>query len=234
DLEKTVRDAGKRAAKLLRIRSMHPEILHLVGKLMYRTSYTQNQWQHAIETAFLCSMMAENLGMNVEVARRSALIHDIGKVLWAETEAAGSHAVSGAKFATEHGEPPEIVHPVAAHHNDEPPSTALAHLVAAADALSGARPGARRETLESFSERVEALEAICQAFGEVQKAAIMSGGREVRIQVDPRAVDDLGAMELSEDLAARIEDELTYPGQIKITVMREIVSTAVARRGRGR
>ena len=229
DLEKTARDAGNKAAKILRVRKMHPEILYLVGKLLYRTSYTQNQWQHAIETAELCGMMARELGVNARDARRAALIHDIGKVLWAETEAVGSHAVSGAAFATEHGELPEIVHPVAAHHADEKPSTPLAHLVAAADALSGARPGARRETLESYGQRVESLEAICAEFNEIRKSYIIQGGREVRILVDPRQIDDVGAVRLSNEVAHRIEDDLVYPGQIKVTVLRETRSSAVAR-----
>jgi ribonuclease Y len=229
DLEKMCRDAGKRAARLLKIRGIHPDILYLVGKLLYRTSYTQNQWQHAIEAAQLCAMMAESMGMDPRAARRAALLHDIGKVLYAETEATGSHAVSGAKFARDHGETDEIVHPIAAHHNDEAPSTPLAHLVAAADALSGARPGARRETMESFSERVAELERICGTYREVDKAFVIQGGREVRIVVDPHRVDDMGALELSGDVAARIEEECVYPGQIKVTVMREIRSSVVAR-----
>ena len=208
---------------------MHPDILFLVGKLLYRTSYTQNQWTHAIETAHLCGMMAQDLGLPVELARRSALMHDIGKVLWSETEAVGSHAVSGAAFARDHGEIPEIVHPIAAHHNDEKPSTALAHLVAASDALSGARPGARRETIEAYKQRVEDLERISASFPEIRKSYVIQGGRELQVIVDPQQIDDLGAMRLSEDIAGRIEDECTYPGQIKVTVVREVRRTAVAR-----
>jgi ribonuclease Y len=229
ELDRIAHGAGKRAADLLGLKEIHPEIRYLVGKLLYRTSYTQNQWQHAIETAYLAGMMAEDLGIDVHLARRAALLHDIGKVLWAETEAVGSHAVSGAAFARERGEPPEVVHPIAAHHNDEKPSSALAHLVAGADALSGARPGARRETEEAFSTRVEDLERICADFGGVDKAYVIQGGREVRVVVDPHRIDDLGAARLSFDLARRIEDEMTYPGQIKVTVIRSTRVSAVVR-----
>ena len=230
NLDKIVRDAGRRAARLLKLKNVHPEILHLVGKLLYRTSYTQNQWQHAIETAHLCGIMAEQMGINVRMAHRSALMHDIGKVLWAETEACGSHAVSGAAFATAHGEDPDIVHPIAAHHNDEKPSTPLAHLVAAADALSGARPGARRETLESYTQRVDDIEAICERFRDrgVRRAYVIQGGREVRLEVSPKRVNDQSAIKLAGDLARTIEDECIYPGQIKVIVLRETISTASA------
>ncbi|MGC6417307.1 MAG: HDIG domain-containing metalloprotein [Bradymonadia bacterium] len=230
NLDKIVRDAGRRAARLLKLKNVHPEILHLVGKLLYRTSYTQNQWQHAIETAHLCGIMAEQMGINVRMAHRSALMHDIGKVLWAETEACGSHAVSGAAFATAHGEDPDIVHPIAAHHNDEKPSTPLAHLVAAADALSGARPGARRETLESYTQRVDDIEAICERFRDrgVRRAYVIQGGREVRLEVSPKRVNDESAIKLAGDLARTIEDECIYPGQIKVIVLRETISTASA------
>lgn len=228
-LDKIVRQAGQEAAKMLRIEKMHPEILRLVGMLLYRTSYTQNQWTHAIETAQLCAYMAQELGVDVAKARRSALIHDIGKVLFEETARVGSHAVTGAKFAAEHGESPEIVHPVAAHHNDEPPSTALAHLVAAADALSGARPGARRETEEAYGSRLEDFDRICSEYPEIELSYVIQGGREVRIFADPDRLDDLGALELSEEIAERIESEVDYPGKVKVTVLREVRSVAVAR-----
>ncbi len=232
DLEKICRDAGKRATRILKLRNVHGEIQFLVGKLLYRTSYTQNQWQHAIETAHLCGMMASDMGLDIRTAHRAALMHDIGKVLWAETEAVGSHAVSGAAFATAHGEAPEIVHPIAAHHNDEKPSSPLAHLVAAADALSGARPGARRETVESYSQRVEDVQTICADFKPrgIRNTYVISGGREVRVVVDPRRVDDLAAARLANDIAYRIEDECIYPGQIKVMVIRETQASATARR----
>ena len=174
-------------------------------------------------------MMAEDLGIDPVTARRSALIHDIGKVLYAETEAVGSHAVSGAAFARDHGEPPEIVHPIAAHHNDEKPETVLAHIVAAADALSGARPGARRATDEAYSMRVEDLERICESFRGIESHFVIQGGRELRIVVDQTRLSDVDAAKLSNEVAHRIEDELTYPGQIKVTVIRETRAQAVAR-----
>lgn len=229
DLHQIVEKAGNEAARILQIQGVHPEVLLLVGKLLYRTSYTQNQWQHAIETAHLCGIMAADLGLDIRLAHRAALLHDIGKVLWSETEAVGSHAVSGAAFAREHGEPPEVVHPIAAHHADEKPSTPLAHLVAAADALSGARPGARRETLEAYGQRVDDLQNICSTFPTIKQSYVIQGGREVRVQVDPRQVDDLGAVQLSMEIARRIEDEMVYPGQIKVTVLREVRSSAMAR-----
>jgi ribonucrease Y len=229
DIEQNVRDAGKRAARLLKLKNIHPEILELVGKLLYRTSYTQNQWQHAIEAAHLCGMMAQDLGMDIYLARRAGLLHDIGKVLWAETEAAGSHAVSGAAFAKDRGESAEVIHAIAAHHNDERPSSALAHLVAASDALSGARPGARRETLEAYSDRVGAIEQICAEFKGIRQQYVIQGGREVRILVDPRQWDDRGALDLAGDVADRIEEECRFPGQIKVMVIRETRSSAVAR-----
>lgn len=230
DLDRIVRDAGRRAAKVLRLKPVDPEILYLVGKLLYRTSYTQNQWQHAIESAHLCGMMAPALGVPVQLARRAGLIHDIGKVLWAETEAVGSHAVSGAAFARAHGESDEVVHAIAAHHNDEKPSTALAHLVAAGDALSGARPGARRETIEAYSQRVEALEEICSRFRAIKGSMVIQGGRELRASVDPKELDDLAAAKLSAQLAEVIEEEMIYPGQIKVVVIRETRATTTARR----
>ena len=230
-LNKITTKAGNDAAKILGIKGVDPAILFLVGKLLYRTSYTQNQWQHAIETAHLCGMMATEMGIDLRTSYRSALMHDIGKVLWAETEAVGSHAVSGAAFATAHGETPEIVHPIAAHHGDEKPSTPLAHLVAAADALSGARPGARTETAESYTQRVEEIGRICDEFRGrgISQSYVIQGGREVRVVVNPQRVDDQAAARLSTDVASRIEDECIYPGQIKVTVIRDTQSSSVAR-----
>jgi ribonucrease Y len=227
-IEKEAKMAGNAAARRLNLKGIHPEILFLVGKLLFRTSYTQNQWQHAIEASELCGMMAEELGVDVSLARRATLLHDIGKVLWEETEAVGSHAVSGAAFAKDHGEIPEIVHPIAAHHNDEAPSTALAYLVIASDTLSGARPGARRETSEAFSQHVEQLEAICEPISGVQHM-IIQGGREVRLNIDPRRHSDLEMTRLASSLAEQIEDECVFPGQIKVTALREVVASSVAR-----
>lgn len=227
-LEKEARSAGLTAAKRLGLKGIHPEIMHLVGKLLFRTSYTQNQWQHAIEASELCGMMADELGMNVEVARRATLLHDIGKVLWAETEAVGSHAVSGAAFAREFGEVPEIIHPIGAHHHDEQPSSALAFLVIAADTLSGARPGARRESSEAFSQHVAQLDELCETVDGLRQHMIIQGGREVRLQVYPQKYSDLDLTELTEEMASVIEDQCVFPGQIKVTALRELITTAVA------
>jgi len=233
-LESQARRAGAAAAQRLGVKGVHPEVLHLVGKLLYRTSYTQNQWQHAIESAELCGMIAEELGLNPTLARRATLLHDIGKVLWAETEAVGSHAVSGAAFAREHGEPPEVVHPIAAHHHDEAPSSALSFLVIASDTLSGARPGARRETSEAFSQHVEQLEALCADVKGLQSFMVIQGGREVRLQVDPRLRDDLAVARLTGELAELIEDSCVFPGQVKVTALREVMTSALAQSGRAR
>lgn len=228
-IEKEARRAGKEAAKRLELKGINSEILFLVGKLLFRTSYTQNQWQHAIEASELCGMMAEELGMNIHLARRATLLHDIGKVLWEETEKVGSHAVSGAVFARDHGEIPEVVHPIAAHHQDEAPATALAYLVIAADTLSGARPGARRETSEAFSQHVEQLEGICSDLEGVKQHMIIQGGREVRLVIDPKQHSDLDVTQLTQLLTEQIEDECVFPGQIKVTALREVVSTMIAR-----
>ena len=228
-LEEEARRAGQAAAARLDLKGIHPEILHLVGKLLFRTSYTQNQWQHAIEAAELCGMMAEELKMDVQLARRATLLHDIGKVLWEETEAAGSHAVSGAVFAREHGEPPEVVHPINAHHHDEAPATPLAFLVIAADTLSGARPGARRETSEAFSQHVTQLDELCGELSGIRQHMIIQGGREVRLQVYPQKYDDFALASLSEEVAMTIEEQCVFPGQIKVTALREVISSAVAR-----
>lgn len=227
-LEKRCREGGQAAARRLGLKGIHPEILYLVGKLMFRTSYTQNQWTHAIEAADLCGMMAEELGINPILARRATLLHDIGKVLWAETEEVGSHAVSGAAFAREHGELPEVIHPIAAHHHDEAPSSALAYLVIAADTLSGARPGARRETSEAFSQHVEQLEELCAQVPYVRHHMVIQGGREVRLQLQEQRYSDLQVAQLTEQLAHSIEDECVFPGQVKVTALREIISSATA------
>jgi ribonuclease Y len=228
-IEKQVHRAGIDAALCLGLKGIHPEILNLVGKLLYRTSYTQNQWHHAIESAQIASMLAEEVGLDPMMARRATLLHDIGKVLWEETEAVGSHAVSGAAFAKDHGEIPEIVHPIAAHHNDEAPKTPLAFLVIAADTLSGARPGARTETAESFSQHVEMLDQLCLEYDGLKGHLVIQGGRELRMFLDPKRYDDQAAALLAQNLATKIEDESVYPGQVKVMTLREVYGSAVAK-----
>ena len=225
-LDREIVDLGRRAFTELQIPKAHPEIVKLVGKLNYRTSYTQNQWKHAIEAAFISGMMAAEMGLDVSMARRATLMHDIGKALTHEVE--GSHAVIGADYARRLGECEIVANAIGAHHADEPANSVYAYLVAAADAMSGARPGARREQQESYSTRLEDLERIGHSFRGVDQAVAVQGGREVRVYVREREVDDLRAVELSAEIARRISDEMTFPGQIKVTVIRnfEAVETA--------
>ncbi len=227
DLEREVMELGQRAFKELAIPRAHADIVKLVGKLNYRTSYTQNQWKHAIEAAFLCGMMASELGLDVKLARRAALMHDIGKALTHEID--GSHAVIGADLARKLGESEVVANAIGAHHTDEPFNSAYAFLVAAADAMSGARPGARRQQDENYAERIEGLERIGRGYQGVERVHAVHGGREVRIYVQERRISDERAVEMSSEIARKISDELTFPGQIKVTVVREVVAESVAR-----
>jgi ribonucrease Y len=225
-LDTEVRTLGKKAFQTLGIQRAHPEIVQLVGALNWRTSYTQNQWLHAVESSFLAGMMAAELGLDERLARRATLMHDIGKALTHKIE--GSHAVIGADIARRLGEDEVIANAIGAHHADEPCNSAYAHLVAAADAMSGARPGARREATEGFSHRVEDLERIGASYRGVDHAHAVHGGRELRVYVRERDVDDLTVVELSGEIAARISEEMTFPGQIKVTVIRSYEAVATA------
>ena len=227
DMDKQLLDLGQKAQMEIGVHGIHPEILKLVGALNWRTSYTQNQYQHAIEAAFLCGAMAAELGLNVKQARRAGLLHDIGKVLDASAE--GSHAVIGADFAKKYGESPDIVHAIRAHHDDEKPESVLAHLVAAGDAISGARPGARKAMMESYVSRLTDIEEIVNSFDGVSRSYAISGGREVRVFVENDNVSDEETVLLSRDIAKKIEEEMSYPGTIKITVLRETKAVGVAR-----
>jgi ribonuclease Y len=225
-LDREIVDLGRRAFAELEIPRAHADIVKLVGRLNYRTSYTQNQWKHALEAAFIGGMMAAEMGLDVKLARRATLMHDIGKSLTHEIE--GSHAVIGADYARRLGESEIVANAIGAHHADEPPNSIYAFLVAAADAMSGARPGARREQTESYSTKLEDLERIGGSFRGVDSAVAVHGGREVRVYVREREVDDLRAVELSTEIAQKISDEMVFPGQIKVTVIRnfEAVETA--------
>ncbi|MCE9572978.1 MAG: HDIG domain-containing protein [Deltaproteobacteria bacterium] len=225
-LEQEIRQLGKKAFQVLEIPRPHQEIVDLVGALNYRTSYTQNQWLHAVEASFLAGIMASELGLDEKLARRATLMHDIGKALTHKIE--GSHAVIGAEIARRLGEPEIIANAIGAHHTDEPFNSPYAYLVAAADAMSGARPGARREQTEGFSTKIEDLERIGESYRGVDHAHAVFGGRELRVYVREREVDDLRTVELSSEIAAQVAEELTFPGQIKVTVIRafEAVSTA--------
>ncbi len=225
-LDGEVRTLGKKAFSTLEVGRAHPEIVWLVGALNWRTSYTQNQWLHAVEASFLAGLMAAELGLDQKLARRATLMHDIGKALTHKIE--GSHAVIGADIARRVGEDELVANAIGAHHADEPCNSVYAHLVAAADAMSGARPGARREMAEGFTHRVEDLERIGASYRGVELAHAVHGGRELRVYVRERDVDDLAVVELSAEIAARIADELTFPGQIKVTVIRSFAAVATA------
>jgi ribonuclease Y len=227
ELDGNIREAGQKAIFEVGIHGVHPEIVKLLGMLKYRYSYAQNVLQHSLEAAFICGAMAAELGLNEKQARRAALLHDIGKALTHEVE--GSHAIIGAEIARKYGESAKIVNAIAAHHEEVRAETILAPLVDAADALSGARPGARREVLESYVKRLDDLERISTSFKGVEKAFAVQAGREVRIIVEPAAIDDDQATLLARDVARKIESEMTYPGQIKVTVIREMRASEVAR-----
>ena len=227
DMEKTLREAGETAVFELGLSDVHPEIIRTIGRLKYRTSYGQNIWAHSIEVGFLCGLMAAELGLNVKLARRAGLLHDLGKAMDHEME--GGHAIIGANFIKKYGEEEIIVNAVAAHHEEVPPNSVIAHLVMAADALSGARPGARREILESYVKRIEDLEKISRSFDGVSRAYAIQAGREVRVIVENERVSDDQASILSRDIARKIETDLTYPGQITVTVIREVRASEIAR-----
>jgi ribonuclease Y len=202
-------------------------LIKLIGRLKYRTSFGQNVYQHSIEVAFLCGIMAAELELNVKQAKRAGLLHDIGKSVDHEVE--GSHAKIGADLAKKYGESPAVVHSIAAHHEEEKPELVLDVLVEAADALSGARPGARREMLETYVKRLEDLERISQSFTGVEKSYAIQAGREIRVMVQPDRISDEESLALSKDIARKIEKELTYPGQIKVIVIRETRAVEVAK-----
>ena len=227
EMDKQLLDLGQKAQMEIGVHGIHPEILKLVGALNWRTSYTQNQYQHALEVSFLCGAMASEMGLNVKQARRAGLLHDIGKVIDAAAE--GSHAVIGADIAKKYGEAPDVVHAIRAHHDDEKPESVLAHIVAAGDAISGARPGARKAMMESYVSRLSDIEEIVNSFDGVSRSYAISGGREVRVFVENDRISDEQTVMLSRDIAKKIEGDMSYPGTIKVTVMRETKSVGVAR-----
>lgn len=219
EVEDSVREAGQKAIFEVGIHGVHPELVKLIGMLKYRYSYAQNVLMHSMECAFLAGAMAAELGLNEKQARRAGLLHDIGKALTHEVE--GSHAIIGADIARKYGESAKVVNAIAAHHEEVKAETILAPLVDAADALSGARPGARREMLESYVKRLDDLERISNSFKGVEKSFAVQAGREIRIIVEPRSVNDEQVGNLAQEVARKIESEMTYPGQIKVTVIRE-------------
>ena len=221
------RQAAEEALIEVGIHDLHPELVTLMGRLRYRTSYGQNVLKHLVECANIAGVMAAELKLDIAVCKRSAFLHDIGKALTHEVQ--GPHAVIGADLARKYGEADDIVHAIEAHHNDVEPHTVEAVLTQACDAISGGRPGARRESLESYVQRLERLEALAAAHEGVAKVFAMQAGREVRVMVEPETVDDIESQVLARDIAKQIEEELTYPGQIRVTVVRESRATEVAR-----
>jgi len=219
EVDSIIHEEGERAVYETGVRGLHPELITLLGRLKFRTSYGQNQHSHAVETAHIAGLLAMELGANVRMAKMGALLHDIGKAVTHEVD--GPHAQVGADIARRHGVPPEIVNIIAAHHHEEDQTSLEAVIVEAADAISGARPGARRETLESYVKRITALEDMAHSFAGVNEAYAIQAGREIRIIVKPDEVDDLAAIQLSKNLARKVEEGLTFPGQIKVTVIRE-------------
>lgn len=219
DIEVEIKEAGEQATFDVAAHGMHVDLINLIGRLKYRTSYGQNILQHSLEVAFLCGVMAAELGLDVKKAKRAGLLHDVGKAVDHEVE--GSHAIIGRDLAKKFGEPDDIVYAIGAHHEDQPPKSVLDILVQSADALSGARPGARKEMLQSYVKRLEDLEKIANEFTGVEKSYAIQAGRDLRIIVDSQKIRDEEATIMSRDIAKNIEEQLTYPGQIRVTVIRE-------------
>ncbi|MGH7701079.1 MAG: ribonuclease Y, partial [Gemmatimonadales bacterium] len=227
DVEAGIVEAGEQATYEVGIHGMHPDLVKLVGRMRYRTSYGQNILHHSKEVAWLAGIMAAELKLDVHLAKRGALLHDVGKVLTHEHD--GTHVQLGVEVATKYGEHPIVINCIAAHHDDVPHDSPISVIVQAADAVSGARPGARREAFETYVKRLTRLEELAAAFPGVEKAHAIQAGREVRVVVSPDAMDDAKAIELSTQLARAIERELQYPGQIKVVVIRETRAVDVAR-----
>jgi ribonuclease Y len=219
EVEAVIKEEGESAAIEAGVHGLHPELIRLLGRLKFRSSFGQNVLKHSLEVAHLAAGMAAELGANIAVAKRAGLLHDIGKAVDHEVE--GPHVQIGVDLARKYRESQEVIHAIATHHGDEEPRTIEAVLVQAADAVSAARPGARRETLEAYIKRLTKLEEVADSFDGVEKAFAIQAGREIRIMVKPEKIDDLAAVRLARDIVKRIEEELEYPGQIKVTVIRE-------------
>ncbi len=219
DVEQSIREEGEQATFETGVNGLHPELIRLLGRMRYRTSYGQNVLKHSIEVAHLAGVMAAEIGADVALAKRSGLLHDIGKAIDHEIE--GAHTIIGADLAKKYKETEDVIHGIAAHHGDEPFRTVEAVLVSAADAISAARPGARRETLEAYIKRLEKLEEIANSFSGVDKSYAIQAGREIRIIVKPDKVDDAGAAQIAREIVNQIEGNMEYPGQIRVVVIRE-------------
>ncbi len=227
EVERIIKQAGEEAAYEANVHGLHPEVTKMLGRLKFRTSYGQNQLHHAVEAAKIAAVLAAELGADVETAKMGALLHDLGKAMDHEQE--GTHAMLGAEFAKRFNVPKKVVNAIASHHHEVDQESIEAIIVETADAISGARPGARRESLENYIKRVRTLEDIAQTFEGVETAYALQAGREIRILVKPDAIDDLGAMRLSKDIAKTIEDSMQYPGQIQVTVIRETRAVGFAK-----
>ncbi len=227
ELDERIVEEGEKAALEAGVTGLHPELIKILGKLRFRTSYGQNVLYHSLEVSFLAAQMAAEIGGDIEVAKRAGLLHDIGKAVTGDVE--GPHAIVGARLCRKFGESPEVVHCVEAHHEDVEQLTAEAMLLQAADTISAARPGARKENVETYIKRLEKLEVLAESFEGVEQTYAIQAGREIRVIVRPEVIDDLRASKLARDVAAKIEKELNYPGQIKVTVIREIRSCDYAR-----
>ena len=227
DVDRQIKEAGENAAYEANVHGLHPEVVKMLGRLHYRTSYGQNQLHHSVEAAKIATVLASELGADVNTAKMGALLHDLGKAMDHEQE--GTHAMLGAEFAKRFKVPERVVNAIASHHHEVEQSSVEAIIVEAADAISGARPGARRESLENYIKRVRTLEDIANSFDGVESAYALQAGREIRILVRPGVIDDLGAMRLSKDIAKTIEDSMQYPGQIQVTVVRETRAVGFAK-----
>ena len=227
EMDESIRKAGEEAAFKLGLTKINKELLTYVGRLKYRTSYGQNAFDHSMEVAYLAGIMAAELGLDQNMAKRAGLLHDIGKSV--DFEQDGSHVELGARLAKKYGEPDVVVNAIESHHGDVPAKYIISNLVQAADTLSAARPGARSETLENYIKRIEQLEDICKSYEGVSQCYAMQSGREVRVMVVPEKIDDVAAFKLARDIKERIENEMTYPGQIKVSVIREYRATETAK-----
>jgi ribonuclease Y len=227
EVEQKMKEEGEAATFETGIQGVHPEIIKTLGRLRYRTSYGQNVLQHSKEVTFIAGLIAAELGANVAIAKRGALLHDLGKAI--DHDQDGSHAVLGAELARRYNESPKVIHCIKSHHNDESPETVEAVIVSVADAISAARPGARRENIEVYIKRLEKLEKIAQSFEGIEKSFAIQAGREIRVMVIPEQVDDSMSVKLARDIAKKIEGEMEYPGQIKVTVVREVRATEYAK-----
>jgi ribonuclease Y len=227
EVAKTIRESGERAAERANVTGLSPQVIEAMGRLRFRTSFAQNVLDHSVEVAHIAAGLAAELGFNVEVAKRAGFLHDIGKGLAEDWE--GPHALSGMKYLTEFGEKEPVLLAVGAHHHEIEPTSAEAIIVIIADTVSAARPGARREALDNYIKRLTALETLANSFAGVDRSFAVQAGREIRVIVRPNEIDDLAAVRLAKELARRIEGELEFPGQIKVTVIRETRVTDIAK-----